>query len=78
MANTTIDESIEDLRLMLQPDGYDLVVASEDGDAVNLTVIAGEEACEDCLVPKEVFEQIIAQRLTPAGFRLGSLTYPNE
>lgn len=78
MANASVDESIEDLRLMLQPDGYDLVVASEEGDEVNLTVVAGAEACEDCLVPKEVFEQIIAQRLTPAGLRLKSLTYPGE
>jgi hypothetical protein len=78
MTDTTAEASIEKLRSMLQPDGYDLVVAATEGDRVDLVVVAGDDACEECLVPKVVFEEIVSQHLVPAGLLLGSLTYPTD
>jgi hypothetical protein len=74
----TVTSTIDKLRAMLEPDGYDLVVAAQRADTVDLQVVAGSEACEDCLVPKEVFAQVVSQYLDPAGLHLGELTYPNE
>ena len=78
MAEQPITTTIASLRAMLEPDGYDLVVARQHDDVVDLQVVAGSAACEDCLVPKEVFAQIVSQHLSPAGLQLGELAYPNE
>lgn len=76
MTAPSASASLERLQAMLQPDGYDLVVEDESDSVVNLRVVAGEEACEDCLVPKEIFEQIVSNELAPVGLRLGRLEYP--
>ena len=69
---------LEELRAMLAPDGYDLVVSATMGEVIDLDVVAGAQACEDCLVPKEVFAEIVAMHLGPSGRRLGALRYPGE
>jgi hypothetical protein len=62
------------LRSTLAADGYELDVA-EDGDRVRVTIIATDQACADCLVPKDLMRGILAQALgvPPDGI---DLTYP--
>jgi hypothetical protein len=68
------------LRGMLEPDGYDLVVhewpANDEGLA-RIQIVAGADACEDCLVPKDVMRMVLQNEL-PAGVRLAGLQYPGE
>lgn len=78
MTDQDLTEPLEKLRSMLAPDGYDLVVAAQREGVVDLEVVAGAEACSDCLVPKEVFAQVVAQYLGPSGLQLGELAYPAE
>jgi hypothetical protein len=68
------------LKGMLEPDGYDVVVHEwPDGDegTARLEIVAGAEACADCLVPKDVMRMVLANELPP-GVELSSLRYPGE
>jgi len=67
-------ERMADIATMLAADGYNLAVA-EDGQRVALTVFPGPDACEDCLVPKDVFRGIAANQLGIEG-DLIDITYP--
>ena len=67
-------ERMADIATMLAADGYDLAV-EESGARVALTVSPGPDACEDCLVPKDVFRGIAANQLGIEG-DLIDITYP--
>ncbi|HMG44216.1 MAG TPA: amidohydrolase family protein [Acidimicrobiales bacterium] len=72
-----VHDALDPLARSLAADGYRLdVVAIADGRA-RLDVRAGEGACDDCLVPKEVFVGIAANRLERAGIELAlEVSYP--
>jgi hypothetical protein len=58
-----MDESaVGGLRASLEADGYELAV-SQEGQAVKAVVVAGPDACADCLVPKPLFASILAASL---------------
>jgi hypothetical protein len=67
-------ERMADIATMLAADGYDLAV-EENGARVALTVSPGPDACEDCLVPKDVLRGIAAHQLGLEG-ELIDITYP--
>lgn len=50
---------------MLAADGYELVTAVADGH-VNVAVVAGTDACPTCLVPIDLFESMVRERLRGA------------
>ena len=70
----TYAEKMADIATMLAADGYNLAV-EEDGPRVALTVSPGPDACEDCLVPKDVFRGIASNQLGVEG-DLIDITYP--
>ena len=45
----------------LAADGYQMEVA-EAGDRVRVTITATQQACADCLVPKDLMRAILARR----------------
>jgi len=67
-------QRLQDIAAMLEADGYNLAV-EEVGHRVALTVSPGPDACEDCLVPKDVFRGIAAHQLGIEG-DLIDITYP--
>lgn len=69
-------ERLADVAIMLAADGYRLAV-EENGHRLALTVTPGPDACADCLVPKDVFRGIAAQRLGIDG-ELIDVTYPAD
>ena len=50
------------LRSTLSADGYELDVA-EEGDRVRVTISATDQACADCLVPKDLMRAILGETL---------------
>jgi hypothetical protein len=72
----TYTERMADIATMLAADGYNLAV-EENGHRVALTVSPGPDACEDCLVPKDVFRGIAANQLGIEG-ELIDITYPAD
>jgi hypothetical protein len=69
-------ERMQDIASMLAADGYNLAV-EETGHRVVLTISPGPDACEDCLVPKDVFRGIAAHQLGIEG-DLIDITYPAD
>ena len=75
----TVREALEGLRQSFVADGYDLLVEGLDDDRVSLAVTAGPEACEECLVPKPVMQNIILETLKSVpDVRRVDLRYPDE
>ncbi|HVT69118.1 MAG TPA: hypothetical protein VHF26_15310 [Trebonia sp.] len=72
----TYAEKMTDIANMLAADGYNLAV-EEKGPRVALTVSPGPDACEDCLVPKDVFRGIASNQLGIEG-ELIDITYPAD
>jgi hypothetical protein len=67
---------------MFAPDGYSAVVhewPGEDGGHARIEVIAGADACADCLVPKAIMKTVLMNQL-PAGVVIDDedLIYPND
>jgi hypothetical protein len=77
----TVQQAIEPLAVGLRADGYDVEVGVQGGD-VAIRVVAGPEACEECLVPKPLMATILSQALTDAGLSVPperlALTYPTD
>jgi hypothetical protein len=71
MINT---ERAVELRSSLAADGYEMHIA-ESGDRVSVTIIATEQACADCLVPKDLMRGILGKTLGVDGDAI-DLTYP--
>jgi hypothetical protein len=67
-------ERMADIATMLAADGYNLAV-EENGARVALTVSPGLDACEDCLVSKDVLRGIASHQLGVEG-ELIDITYP--
>jgi hypothetical protein len=70
-----IDAALADVREALEADGYELSVVAGDGERATIEVKAGPNACAECLIPKDVFEQMVTATL---GDDAGALTivYP--
>jgi hypothetical protein len=64
------------LRSTLAADGYELEMA-EVGDRVRATITATEQACADCLVPKDLMRSILAETLGVPADAI-DLTYPRD
>jgi len=64
----------------LEADGYSLQVGLVDGEGLHVEIVAGPEACEDCLIPKEMFTPMIASTLNSKGLDFDQITlvYPND
>jgi hypothetical protein len=69
-------ERTEALASSLRADGYDLAIDSL-GDRIAVVVSATPQACEDCLVPKDLMRGILAQALSVAGDMI-DITYPRD
>ena len=59
-------EALSPLSQALAADGYELGVEVLDVHAVRLDIKATESACEECLVPKELFAAMAGKRLQDA------------
>ena len=58
-----IDEAgLAGLRSALEPDGYGVEVTETDS-RVAVQIVAGPEACADCLAPEPVMKGVVAQLL---------------
>jgi hypothetical protein len=69
-------ERLQALRSSLDADGYRMEVHSE-GGRTRVDISATPEACDDCLVPKDLMRGILQQALGVAADTI-DLTYPRE
>jgi hypothetical protein len=58
----------------LEADGYHMDIDGDDS-RISVIITAGPEACEDCLVPKDLMRGILSQALGVSGDAI-DITYP--
>lgn len=80
LTQAEITERIQGIAAALGADGYDLSVEVPAEGRVTARIVAGPEACADCLVPKRVMGGLLAQAIgDPAiGEDAIDLVYPVE
>jgi hypothetical protein len=73
----TVSQALTPLRTGVQADGYDLEVRSVENGVAHVLVVAGPNACKECLVPKPIMAGTIKMSLRslPEITRV-ELTYP--
>ncbi|MGE0066588.1 MAG: hypothetical protein AB7T48_04465 [Solirubrobacterales bacterium] len=73
----SVVEALSGIQTILAVDGYDLEVQGAP-PSVDLSVVAGE-GCSDCLVPQQLMERMITDRLAAAGIATDfELRYPSS
>jgi hypothetical protein len=75
------EEALAPLRSMLAADGYLLRLesAATARDALTVVVEAGPDACAECLVPVDLFTDIVARRLIESGLEPSvTVVYPDQ
>lgn len=60
-------EALSSMAEILALDGYELRVVWPLGSPLELVVGAGADACEDCLIPAELFRSMAAEKLGESG-----------
>jgi Fe-S cluster biogenesis protein NfuA len=59
--STLIAEVVEELRPSLQESGGDLLFESYEDGIVNCRLVLTDDACLDCILPKDVLEDVVTQ-----------------
>jgi hypothetical protein len=70
--------ALEPLATALAADGYQLGVTVTGPGAARVVVVAGTDACAECLIPQEMFADIAGRRLQEAlgGTWVVEVVYP--
>ncbi len=74
----TIRERLRSFEDTLNSDGYTLNVESVKDGCLNLAILATENACEDCLVSKDIMQMMFLNKLGGTGIQDIEFRYPNE
>ncbi len=64
----------------LAADGYSLEVTPAGDGRLVVEIVAGPDACEDCLIPREMFSGMLSSRLSSEGVQFSDLAliYPGD
>jgi hypothetical protein len=73
-----LKDALQQLRDVLAGDGYDLDWALRAGNQVAVKVIAGPDACADCLVPQTIMAAILSDALSVTPYQLESIELPSS
>jgi hypothetical protein len=73
-----LDGALQGFRDMLAADGYDLNWSLQGPGKVQIRIVAGQDACADCLVPLPVIEGIMTDALAPTPYTLDSVVLPAD
>lgn len=74
--NPEVDVALQGLRDVLGADGYRLDYAVQGERELVVSVLAGPDACADCLVPQPVMEGILADALTDTPYTVARIDMP--
>jgi len=73
-----LTNALQQLRDVLTGDGYDLDWALNERNQVSVKVIAGPDACADCLVPQPIMAAILTDALSSTPYKLQSIELPSS
>lgn len=72
-----LTDALQQLRDVLTGDGYDLDWALNERNQVSVKVVAGPDACADCLVPQPIMAAILTDALSSTPYQLQSIELPS-
>lgn len=73
------EQALKPMADMLAADGYELQIEELAPSRLAVTVVATADACEECLVPKELFASITSKYLQDKGLTPElSVIYPTD
>lgn len=75
-ATPEVDVALQGLRDVLAADGYRLDYAVQGERELAVRVLAGPDACADCLVPQSVMEGILTDALTATPYTVARIDMP--
>jgi Fe-S cluster biogenesis protein NfuA len=75
MVPDQIERALEAIRSSLQVDGFDLQVERFENGVISLVVLAGPQACRECLLPREHLQLRLEEKLKGIA-RAVRLRYP--
>ena len=58
MAEATLSTALDEVREILQSDGGDIALHAVDGAAVTLRLVVEGASCAECILPRELLEQV--------------------
>ena len=73
-----LDRALQGLRDLLGADGYRLGYAVQGGRELVVSVLAGPDACAECLVPEQVLEGIVTDALQGTDFTVNRVEMPAD
>lgn len=59
----TLTDALNGLRETLQADGADLEMVARHGSSIELRLVFGADACQDCILSKDVIASIVLRQL---------------
>jgi Fe-S cluster biogenesis protein NfuA len=74
--DASIEQALQTLRDVLAGDGYRLEWAKETASALVVRVVAGDGACEECLVPEAVMQAILTDALAGTPWSVARVELP--
>lgn len=77
-ADPALHDAVGELQRMLGADDYSIRATVVDDVSVDLRVLARDEACAECLVPKDMMRGIADQSLAATRYRVRVLLYPDD
>ncbi len=78
MSSPVLDSALEKFRELMATDGYELTYSVAGEDRVVVEIVAGADACADCLVPLPIMESIMSDALEPTPYKLDHVVMPAE
>jgi hypothetical protein len=75
-STAVLDGALQGFRDMLAADGYELNWLVTGQDRVQIQIVAGADACADCLVPLPIIEGIMTDALVPTPYTLDRVLLP--
>jgi hypothetical protein len=78
MSSPVLDGALEKFRELMATDGYELTYSVTGEDRVVVEIVAGADACADCLVPLPIMESIMSDALEPTPYKLDHVVMPAE
>lgn len=75
-----LNGALQPMRTQLAADGYELTADLEADRVLELRVVAGADACEECLVPKDLFASMVSDQLASSGVSVDEIkvAYPAD
>ncbi|MFN8026016.1 MAG: hypothetical protein U0W40_06600 [Acidimicrobiia bacterium] len=73
-SNTALLAAVEEVKELVAADGGDMLLAGVDGSTAKLQLVVENSNCVECIMPREILEQITLDILRRGGAGIDAVT----